>query len=144
MLCATAQNGYYVNKPSLGSFINKLFTIALSQGVQSVVMHEAFKYLHRLSKFRGPKFIVRKFSHEVTDLHLALALLQQQNKDDREVGSGFPLSAQLSRNDPAVADVGDSLRSPSVAVVSRYHPVRLESYGRHVAKEDCGLYSGAG
>eukprot|EP00731_Ephydatia_muelleri_P028539 Em0020g183a len=47
-------------------------------------MHEAFKYLHRLSKFRGPKFIVRKFSHEVTDLHLALALLQQQNKDDRE------------------------------------------------------------
>ena len=73
-------------KLSLGSFINKLFTIALSEDVQPVAMHEAFKYLHRLSKFRGPKFIVRKFSHEVTDLHLVLALLQQQNKGDREVG----------------------------------------------------------
>ena len=100
VLCATAQNGYYVNKPSLGSFINKLFTIALSQGVQSVVMHEAFKYLHRLSKFRGPKFIVRKFSHEVTDLHLALALLQQQNKDDREVGLKFPPQCPIKSQRP--------------------------------------------
>lgn len=53
-------------------------------------MHEAFKYLHRLSKFRGPKFIVRKFSHEVADLHTALALLQRQNEDDREVGGSLP------------------------------------------------------
>ncbi|XP_019853730.1 PREDICTED: tubulin-specific chaperone D-like isoform X2 [Amphimedon queenslandica] len=68
--------------PHLERIINKLFGIVKRRDAPSSLMHQAFKYLYLFSKLRGPKIIVRWFTHEVSDLDLVLALLQKQDRDD--------------------------------------------------------------
>ena len=46
---------------------------------------QAFRYLYLLSKVRGPKVILRWFSHEVADLEPVLSLLESQDSTDSEV-----------------------------------------------------------
>lgn len=70
--------------------ITQLFQLAKPQeNVPPIVMHQAFKYLYYISKVRGPKVIVRWFSHEVSDLVPVMQLLQQQDRLDNTVGWAF-------------------------------------------------------
>ena len=67
--------------------IAQLFQLAKPQDdVSPILMHQAFKYLYYISKVRGPKVVVRWFSHEVSDLVPVMQLLQQQDRRDNVVG----------------------------------------------------------
>lgn len=70
-----------------------LFSECLVQKLQHIVrdlsnpvkvIKQAFKYLYLISKVRGPKHVVRLFSHEVTDVEPVLGMLSQQNPQDHE------------------------------------------------------------
>lgn len=70
--------------PYLESLISKLFALTQYQDAPPILMHQAFRYLYFISKVRGPKVIVRWFSHEVADLQPVLELLQAQDPRDHE------------------------------------------------------------
>ena len=76
------------------ALISKLFALAQQQDAPPTLMHHAFRYLYLLSKVRGPKVVVRWFSHEVADLEPTLNLLQEQDMQDHEVGIVSPLSSE--------------------------------------------------
>lgn len=68
------------------ALISKLFALTQCKDAPPSLMHQAFRYLYLVSKVRGPKVVVRWFSHEVADLEPTLMLLQQQDMQDHEVG----------------------------------------------------------
>ena len=78
------------------TLISKLFALAQKQDALPTLMHQAFRYLYLVSKVRGPKVVVRWFSHEVADLEPTLILLQQQDMQDHEVGRVSPLNSSCN------------------------------------------------
>lgn len=70
--------------------ITQLFQLAKPQeDISPILMHQAFKYLYCISKVRGPKVVVRWFSHEVSDLVPVMQLLQQQDRRDNAVSKSI-------------------------------------------------------
>ena len=62
---------------SAEAMISPLLSLAREE-VPSPLSQQAFRYLYLISKVRGPKVIVRWFSHEVADLEPVLRLLESQ------------------------------------------------------------------
>ncbi|PFX29522.1 tubulin-specific chaperone D-like isoform X1 [Stylophora pistillata] len=70
--------------PHLESLVKKLQHIVCNASNLARVIQQAFKYLYFITKVRGPKYVVRLFSHEVTDVEPLLRMLSQQNPQDHE------------------------------------------------------------
>lgn len=70
--------------PHLESLVQKLQHIVCDASNPAKVIQQGFKYLYLITKVRGPKFVVRLFSHEVTDVEPVLGMLYQQNPQDHE------------------------------------------------------------
>lgn len=67
-----------------GTIVSRLLTMTKQTSPPSL-SQQAFRYLYLLSKVRGPKVILRWFSHEVADLEPVLSLLESQDSTDSEV-----------------------------------------------------------
>ncbi|XP_020626615.1 tubulin-specific chaperone D-like isoform X1 [Orbicella faveolata] len=70
--------------PHLECLVQKLQHIVRDLSNPVKVIKQAFKYLYLITKVRGPKHVVRLFSHEVTDVEPVLGMLSQQNPQDHE------------------------------------------------------------
>lgn len=67
-----------------GTIVSQLLPMA-KQTSWTALSQQAFRYLYLLSKVRGPKVILRWFSHEVADLEPVLSLLEGQNSAHYQV-----------------------------------------------------------
>lgn len=70
--------------PHAGTMVTRLLCIA-RQTPPSPLTQQAFRYLYLISKVRGPKVILRWFSHEVTELDPVLSLLENQDSGSHQV-----------------------------------------------------------
>ena len=86
------------------------------------------------TQVRGPKVIVRWFSHDVSDLEFVLSLIEAQDMDDHDVSKGHVTLTCLSCDVMwchvtfyTVSDLGDSLCTPAVAVNHCHYSIWVES-----------------
>ena len=70
--------------PHAGAIVTQLLCMA-RQLPPSTLTQQAFRYLYLISKVRGPKVILRWFSHEVADLDPVLSLLENQDSANHQV-----------------------------------------------------------
>jgi hypothetical protein len=70
--------------PHLGTMVMRLLCMA-RQTPPSPLSQQAFRYLYLISKVRGPKVILRWFSHEVADLDPVLSLLEKQDSASYQI-----------------------------------------------------------
>jgi hypothetical protein len=68
--------------PHLDNIIDKLFGLVRMEDAPPTLTQNAFKFIYLISKVRGPKVIVRWFSHEVSDLEPVLDMIHQQDPSD--------------------------------------------------------------
>lgn len=67
-----------------GTIIPRLLAMAREK-TASPLSQQAFRYLYTISKVRGPKVVLRWFSHEVADLEPVLSLLESQDSSQYQV-----------------------------------------------------------
>lgn len=113
-----------------GKIISKLLSMARQIAPPSL-SQQAFRYLYLLSKVRGPKVLLRWFSHEVADLEPVLGLLEHQDSAHHQVCGPLSIIPEATLSTlahvlsymytlvsmcPGTADVGDTLHSAPVAL----------------------------
>lgn len=70
----------------LDVIISRLLSLSQKKDCAPPLTRQAFRYLYLVSKVRGPKVVLRWFSHEVADLEPVLSQLESQNITEHEVG----------------------------------------------------------
>ncbi|EDO35005.1 predicted protein, partial [Nematostella vectensis] len=70
--------------PYLEDLVGRLLSIVRDESNPPKMVHQAFKYIYVITKVRGPKCVVRLFTHEVSDIEPLLAMINKQNQNEHE------------------------------------------------------------
>ncbi|XP_028674483.2 tubulin-specific chaperone D [Erpetoichthys calabaricus] len=70
--------------PHLEWMLSLLLEIIQDENSSPSLIHLGFKFLYRVSKVRGPKYFLRLFPHEVSDVQPVLDMLSLQDPKDHE------------------------------------------------------------